>query len=134
MSNPIRKCEEKINFYPISTFHVTDGIDVECDFQTYQKNGTIKTTFHDIDQFWTPAAIYFSYSSDNRLKQLIQDTRCHQTFDQLCQPWIQLLYDMDDSIVKDPESRDWSSDHIHACTCLRLVVDLNSDTANVPDR
>ena len=133
MSNQFHELTGNITFILLSHY-ITDGINVECDFQTYQQNGTIKTTFHDIDQFWTPAAIYLSYLSDDRLKQLIQDNKCHQTFDQSCQPWIQLLYDMDDSIVKDPESIDWSSDHIHACICLKLVVDLNTDVANTADR
>ena len=41
---------------------------------------------------------------------------------------------MDDTIEKDPESIDWSSDHIHACICLKLVVDLNTDVENTADR
>ena len=111
----------------MTVFHFADGIAAECDFETLRKNQKISVTFHDINPVWSPDGIYFRYPDENGLHLLIYNSTCHQTVDQLCQPWVQLLYDTDDSIVKDQNSPYWSWNHIHACTCLRYNVSLNSN-------
>ena len=118
----------------MASLHFTDGIEAECDFETLRENQKIIVRFYNIDPVWSPDGIYFRYPDGNGLQMLINNSTCYQTVDQLCQPWIQLLYDMDDSIVKDQESPDWSWDYIHACMCLRYNVSVNSNISTFTDR
>ena len=67
----------------------------------------------------------FKYDDLHGLKALIEEGKCFQTLDQLCQPWIQLLFDFDDNIIKDQTSADWSWDHINSCTCLKYRTPLS---------
>ena len=108
----------------------TDGLVAECDFDSLRWNGSIVTRFHNIDverSFTGVADMSFKYNSEEGLQKLMHDGKCYQSLDQLCQPWVQLLYDSDDSIVKDPGSTLWSWDHIHACTCLRYRTPLSTN-------
>ena len=100
---------------------------MECDFKTQYKYNTIVTQFHNIDVVGSPIGITFKYSDKDGLKKMIEDGRCYQTIEQFCQPWIQLLYDMDDTIIQDPS-------RIHQCTCLRYSITLHTHAFSTADR
>ena len=100
---------------------------MECDFKTQYKYNTIVTQFHNIDVVGSPIGITFKYSDKDGLKKMIEDGRCYQTIEQFCQPWIQLLYYMDDTIIQDPS-------RIHQCTCLRYSITLHTHAFSTADR
>ena len=117
-------------FDPRFCFVFTDGLQAECDFDSLREKGLIVTKFHnfDIEQSLTGVAdMSFKYNHINGLKALIEESKCFQSLDQLCQPWIQLLYDFDEDIVKDQTSTDWSWDYIHVCTCLKYITPLSAN-------
>ena len=110
----------KFNFFLV-------GTSVLCEFPL-QRNQTIITKFYNIDHGRSLIGndiIQLTYSSYDSLLKVMKDNRCFQTIDQLCQPWVQLLYDMDTSVNKDPTSADWSPDYIHICMCLRYKTFIN---------
>ena len=114
-----------------------DGNDVECDFENVSSHQRIISKFHNIDYerlITGSAKIAFSYTNKDGLHNLINNSVCYQSIDQLCQPWLQLLYDTDDSIAKDPNSEEWSGDHIHACMCLRYNRQLTPNTTEANRR
>ena len=116
--------------YPRFCFIFTDGLNAECDFDSLREKKYIVTKFHnfDIERSLTGVAdMSFKYDDLHGLKALIEEGKCFQTLDQLCQPWIQLLFDFDDNIIKDQTSADWSWDHIHSCTCLRYRTPLSGN-------
>ena len=123
---PRTKCPN----YPCFCFIFTDGLNAECDFDSLREKKFIVTKFHnfDIERSLTGVAdMSFKYDDLNGLKALIEESKCFQTLDQLCQPWIQLLFDFDDNIIKDQTSADWSWDHIHSCTCLTYRTRLSGN-------
>ena len=77
----------------------TDGVDMECDFEGINQTNQIRTRYSKIDHglFITGAeGITLSYRTGlTEPFDLYKDNTCHQTIDQLCQPWKQLQYDMD---------------------------------------
>ena len=116
---------------------LTDGNEVECNFENHQNNGTLETKFHNIDHgssLTRNADRLFSYANEDGLLKLINGSQCHQSVDQICQPWVQLLYELDDSIVKDSSLPGWTWDHIHTCTCLRYNTPLINSTSNDSSR
>ena len=105
---------------------VAGGIEVECDFGQVITNHKVITRFHNIDygRFVSNAGkSSFSYSVTNVILKQILNGTCYQSVDQLCQPWVQPLYEID----KLHELRQNTSSPIHACHCLRYRHLLTSN-------
>ena len=87
---------------------------MECDFENIDSTNNIITRYSKIDHglFITGAeGVGLSYrGSFEDIIDLYRDNNCHQTIDQLCQPWIQLQYDMDQNAAGSANDR---------CKCLR---------------
>ena len=115
---------------------ITDGNDVQCDFESRLNESLLVTTFYNIDHGRSPTKssdIVFSYPNMAGLQKLIGESMCYQSVEQLCQPWIQLLYELDESIVKESKLPGWKWDHIHACTCFKYHVPLVPVVDNTTD-
>ena len=63
-----------------------------------------------------------SYQAVDALIRQLQTDICHVTVDQLCQPWVQRLFEID----RDNDARPYDSILIHACHCLRYRQILSS--------
>ena len=86
----------------------------------------IIATFHDIDYgriVHTSATNNFSYNYEAAIQSLIASGTCLQTVDQLCQTWVQKLYEIDQQY----QSTENSTTYLHACHCLRDKRILSSD-------
>lgn len=103
--------------------HSLDGEDMECDFSELSTTGMLITRYHNIDFMdgdrkrsygFTNADIYPQYGSEFALKALHSANRCYQSVDQLCQPWIQEIYDTDKN----------NSVLTSRCRCLRWIHDF----------
>ena len=114
--------------------NIADKLTMECDFKTLLKQKEIVTKIHDIDPVGHPIGISFEYSDKKGLEHMIETGRCYQTIEQLCQPWLHLLYTMDDSGVQAKNSVNWSWYHIHPCICLRYNITLHTNSFNTTDR
>ena len=92
----------------------TDGVDMECDFEEINQTNKIRTRYSKIDHglFITGAeGITLSYKTGlTEPFDLYKDNTCQQSIDQLCQPWKQLQYDMDQTAAGSANDR---------CKCMR---------------
>ena len=112
-----------------------DGVDAMCDFGSVFSHHSILTTIHNVDYgrlAIEKSILVFKFQNQQGLRQIINSNNCFQSLDQLCRPLFQQLYDMDDSIDKDPTSPGWSWTHIHHCMCIRYtnVLTLNASRNN----
>ena len=93
---------------------------MECNFDELASTGKIVTKYHSID-FLTEerkraiGQLYLQYGSEAVLKTLSEEHECFQSVDQLCQPWIQDLYEVDQNGTGGQNSR---------CDCLRWTHSL----------
>lgn len=103
----------KITVEPFSEFvfiyYVIDGVKIECDF-TNIANGTVLTRYHAIDyeriikpnDYIDPdkrnAIIYQDEQVIKKLKEkpseIVGSHICYQSIEELCSPYIQLLYSL----------------------------------------
>ena len=117
----------KINCLLIYLYVFIGGEDVECDFDTISKDNTITTRYHSIDVGRLITGTYglssnrFSYNNEPVLQDLIKDSECHQSVEQLCLPWIQPLYEIEKNSSSGPH---------HACRCLSYTTKLSIDRVN----
>ena len=72
----------------------------------------------------------FAYFHESAIHGLINSGTCNQTVEQLCQPWVQRLYDID---VKNRSSLN-DGDSLHACQCLSYQIQLNNGLGASHDR
>ena len=104
----------------------TDGVDMECDFEDIYQTKKIRTRYSKIDHglFITGAeGITLSYRTAlTEPFDLYKDNTCHQTIDQLCQPWKQLQYDMDHTAAGSAND---------LCKCIRYIhtIKLEGDVS-----
>ena len=88
---------------------------MECDFSEISKTGKIVTKYHSIDiEGPLRYSNYFllSYGSRSVIGILKNESTCYQIIDELCQPWIQEIYDVD--VHQDEEKKN------SRCRCLRF--------------
>ena len=97
---------------------------MECDFSEISTTGILITKYHNIDYMdgdrkrgygFSNVNIYPQYGSESALKALHSSNICYQSVDQLCQPWIQEIYDTDKNNSTPLTSR---------CRCLRWIHDF----------
>ena len=97
---------------------ISEGSEIECDFGDVFKSNRIVTKFHNIDFgriMSHGTKNVFTYEIMDVLASHIQNNSCHQNVDQLCQPWVQRLYEID----KQHQPKVNSSMPYHVCQCLR---------------
>ena len=109
------------NVYACSIYIIiTDGVEMECNFEEIYTSGNILTKYHsiDVDPDREATFISLSYGSWSVLDILLRGSTCFQTFDQLCQPWIQDLYDLDinETTIKNSH-----------CRCLRITYAFDNE-------
>ena len=96
-------------------FFVTDGEEMECNFDEVHTQGLIITKYHSIDlqkRSSINSIPYLSYGSDQILATLVRSSKnCYQTYDILCHPWIQEIYDIDTQGSSKQNSK---------CFCVRV--------------
>ena len=94
---------------------------MECDFQAIGTSGTVVTRSFKIDfgRFISETVrARFSYEGESSsLHELYKNNQCFQSVEQLCQPWIQLTYEMERSLD--------GTDH-HRCKCLRYLQTITA--------
>ena len=71
----------------------------------------------------------YMHSVDGALKQIRNGT-CYQTVDQLCQPWVQRLYDSD----KFQKAGQTPSSPTHDCHCRRYQHVFTSNLSGMANR
>ena len=97
-------------------YHAGDDT-IECDFSEISSRRII-SKYHNIDLgiIVFTYELYFKYNSRSTIKSLTGD--CLHSVDQLCQPWIQELYNVDKSGSGAQNSR---------CCYLRFIYRPNSE-------
>ena len=87
---------------------------MECDFQDIQSTDVVVTRYFkmDIGRFVSETVrATFDYDGEQaHLQELYRNNQCYQSVQQLCQPWIQLTYEMERKINVTTD---------HRCQCLR---------------
>ena len=88
---------------------------MECNFDEIETRGKIITKYHSIDfednfKESQQEQRFVSYGSTQVLVKLKEGSACYQSIDQLCQPWIQDIYDLETA---------GAPGHISKCHCLR---------------
>ena len=100
--------------------------EIECDFSHVKPNRTIVTKLHNFDYERTISNTkrsMFTYPYESALMKLTQNSTCFQTIDQLCQPWVHRLYEIDRSQIPDDDPLVKR----HACRCLRYNSTVRHD-------
>ena len=93
-----------------------DGEEMECNFDEINTTGRIVSKYHNIDFLdYGGKRGYQTHISQiprsaSVLPLLLEKYDCYQTIDQLCQPWLQEMYDID---------RNGPSKQVKRCQCLR---------------
>ena len=100
---------------------ILDGEEMECNFDKIYTSGQVITKYHSINFFGNKEGrsdrrLVLNYGSKSVLNVLASSYKCYQSMDQLCQPWIQELYEVDDE-----------DDKLQLCKCLRYVKWLTAD-------
>ena len=103
--------------------HFLDGESMECIFDEITTTGKVITRYHSIDFLNDKGkrhngTIQFHYGSKNVISVLDEKYRCYQSVDQLCQPWVQELYDID---------KNGTGGHNRRCQCLRWIKSFDSN-------
>ena len=100
-------------------FHsFADGSYTECNFGPVRANKSIVTKFRNIDhdRFVSDAHIgVFTYTNEETLFSILDSNVCYQDVDQLCQPWVQKLYEID----RQHTDLNNTGTIFHACQCVR---------------
>ena len=102
---------------------ISDDEEMECNFDNIETSGEIITKYHNIDFLGvegkrSDSRLDLQYGSLSALRFLTSSYRCYQSVDQLCQPWIQELYEIDNSLKDDQRQ---------LCQCIRYVKWLTDD-------
>ena len=101
--------------------YFADGSFIECDFgpSLSTTNRSIVTKFHNIDHDRFVSNSYigvFSYTNYETINRILESNiECYQDVDQLCQPWVQKLYEID----KQHQDFNKTGFMLHACECVR---------------
>ena len=98
-----------------------DGGTLECNFDEIHTTGKVITKYHDIDFLNDKGkrgsgAIYLQYGSLAVIDILHEQYSCYQSVDQLCQPWVQELYEIDINGTGGANSY---------CHCMRYIKWFN---------
>ena len=92
---------------------------MECNFDEISTTGKILTKYHNIDFLDEGGKRGYNYyitqipGSASVLSLLLATYDCYQAIDQLCQPWLQEMYDIDSN---------GPSKQVKRCQCLRWTT------------
>ena len=100
---------------------------MECDFSEINTTKRVVTKYHSIDfldiegkRGYNPTTL--SFGSELVLTMLHKRSECFQTIDQLCQPWLQELYEVDKNGTGGENDR---------CQCLRWKKKFGDENGSV---
>lgn len=102
---------------------IVDGEEMECNFDKIYTDGTVITKYHSTDFLGDRGSridrrLVLNYGSRSVLRVLARTYKCYQSMDQLCQPWIQELYEVDNEMAEERRQ---------VCQCIRYVKWLTGD-------
>ena len=97
---------------------------MECDFESIEANNTVITRYYKIDhgRFVSGAVgSTLTYQDTGGLIDMYNENKCYQSIDQLCQPWIQIQFDIDKTITGASN---------HRCRCVRYIETLTNSNVS----
>ena len=108
---------------PECYFYFVDDSYVECDFSHVLPYRSIVTKFHNIDHERVISGDHigvFTYTKEESLLSILESNVCYQDVDQLCQPWVHKLYEIDRQNVGPNKT----GSIFHVCQCVRYRTRL----------